>query len=73
MGTVIVGGGLLLIVVAIVFNMIRRHRQGKSILCDGVSCSACGASAFCQSDKRMTLEKGEQVVHFVRQRTDGSY
>ncbi len=69
MGTILVGGGLLLIVGAIVFSMVRKHRQGKSVLCDGVSCSACGAQSFCKSDKRMSLEKGEQVVNFVRRRT----
>lgn len=48
MGTFIVGGGLLIVIGLIVFSLIRRHRQGKSIFCDGVSCNACSAHAICQ-------------------------
>lgn len=66
MGTLIVGGALLLIVLAIVFNMVRRHRQGKSVLCDGASCGSCGAQAFCQSKQRKASENTEHVVKFVK-------
>ncbi len=72
MGNIIVGGGLLLIVVAIVLNGIRRFRQGKSVLCDGSSCSSCGVSAFCQPGRHVGTvpENTEQVVRFVK-RVDG--
>ncbi len=70
MGTFIVGGGLLLIVTAIILNAVRRYHQGKPVLCDGVSCSACGSHAFCQAGPRRSTEKTEQVVRFVK-RADG--
>lgn len=49
MGTIIVGSGLVIVIGLIILSMVRRYRQGKSILCDGVGCNACGANAICQS------------------------
>ena len=58
MGTIIVGGGLVIVVGLVILSMVRRYRQGKSILCDGVSCNACGANAICQSG---TVTAGQAV------------
>ncbi len=69
MGTVIVGGGLIIIVGMIVLNMVRKVRQGKSLFCDGASCSACGADAVCRS-RHVPADKAageEKTIHFVRQ------
>lgn len=41
MGTVIVGLALLLVVVAIIKNMLKDKRAGKSIQCGG-ECKNCG-------------------------------
>ncbi len=49
MGTIIVGGGLVIVVGLVILSMVRRYRQGKSILCDGVDCNACGSNATCQA------------------------
>ena len=68
MGTIIVGGGLAVVVGLVILSMIRRYRQGKSILCDGVSCNACGAEAICQSrhlPAGQTVDE-EKTVRFYR-------
>lgn len=50
MGTIIVGGALLVIVALIIFNIIRKVRQGKSAFCTSSSCDCgCGAGALCSS------------------------
>ncbi len=57
MGTIIVGGGLLIVVALIVFNMIRRAWQGKSAFCTSSSCDcSCSAGVFCQPYQK-TQEK----------------
>lgn len=51
MGTIIVGGALVIVVALIVFNMVRKVRQGKSVFCTS-SCNCgcgCGAGVSCQS------------------------
>ena len=68
MGTIIVGGGLIVVVGLIILNLIRRYRQGKSILCDGVSCNACGANAVCQSRHLSAGQSidGEKTIRFYK-------
>lgn len=41
-GTFVVSAILVVIVAAIIINMVRSHRAGKHVGCDG--CGACGAS-----------------------------
>ncbi len=41
MGTVVVGGVLLAIVALAVRSLVRDHRAGKSVTCDG-DCGSCG-------------------------------
>ena len=51
MGNIIVSGILFIVIALVILSLIRRHKQGKSIFCDGVSCSACGAHSICQSHR----------------------
>ncbi len=41
MGTFIVGAVIITIVVAIISNMVRDRKQGKSVICGG-DCKHCG-------------------------------
>ena len=69
MGTIIVGGGLAIVVAMIIFGMVRKYRQGKSILCDGVDCNACGANAACQANRmpsNRTVGEEKTVRFFKR-------
>lgn len=51
MGNIIVGGILIAIVAAIVISMVRKHRAGKRILCDG-----CEDSGTCNGHCSLTDE-----------------
>ncbi len=59
MGTLIVGGALVIIVALIIFNMIRKVRQGKSAFCTSSSCDCgCGAGLSCQSHQKPQEKTG---------------
>lgn len=49
MGNIIVGGILIAIVAAIIAHMVRTHRAGKSVLCDG-----CESSEGCNGSCHLT-------------------
>lgn len=50
MGTIIVGGALVIVVALIIFNMVRKVRQGKSAFCTSSSCDCgCGEGLSCPS------------------------
>ncbi len=55
MGTVIVGGLLALVVLAIIANLIRRARRGQSVFCTSETCD-CGC---CEGDKSPDPAKGQ--------------
>lgn len=48
MGTIIVGGALVIVVALIIFNMVRKIRQGKSAFCTSSNCN-CGCGEDAQS------------------------
>ena len=52
MGTVIVGGGLVIVVALIIFNIIRKVRQGKSAFCFSSCDCGCSAGMSCQSHQK---------------------
>lgn len=53
MGTIIVGGALAVVVALIIFNIIRKVRQGKSAFCSSSSCDCgCSAGMSCQSHQK---------------------
>lgn len=61
MGNIIVGGILIAIVAAIIASMVRRHRAGKSVLCDSCEDSAtcnghCGLTDEMLDDMRRALD-----------------
>lgn len=52
MGTIIIAGVLAIIVIAIIGNMIKRKKAGKSAGCDcGGGCGGCGSSG-CGTDHK---------------------
>ncbi len=58
MGTIIVGGGLAIVVALIIFNMVRKVRQGKSAFCSSSSCGCgCGAGMSCHSHQKPGKEE----------------
>lgn len=55
MGTIIVGGALVIVVALIIFNMVRKVRQGKSAFCTSSSCDCgcgCGEDLSCPSHQK---------------------
>ncbi len=52
MGTIIVGGALAVAVALIIFNMVRKARQGKSAFCSSSCDCGCGAGMSCQSHQK---------------------
>lgn len=62
MGNIIVGGILIAIVAAIIVSMVRKHRAGKSILCDSCEDSStcnghCGLTDEMLDDMRRALDE----------------
>ena len=57
MGTIIVGGGLAIVVALIIFNIIRKVRQGRSAFCSSSCCDCgCGTGMSCQSHQKPEKE-----------------
>ncbi len=46
-GTIIVCAVLLAIVTAIIVNMVKKKKQGKSVICDCGNCKNCNTCGFC--------------------------
>lgn len=62
MGNIIVGGILIAIVAAIIASMVRKHRAGKSVLCDSCEDSGtcnghCGLTDEMLDDMRRALDE----------------
>lgn len=62
MGNIIVGGILIAIVAAIIVSMVRKHRAGKSVLCDSCEDSStcngrCGLTDEMLDDMRRALDE----------------
>ncbi|MGI6535427.1 MAG: FeoB-associated Cys-rich membrane protein [Eggerthellaceae bacterium] len=62
MGNIIVGGILIAIVAAIIASMVRKHRTGKSVLCDSCEDSStcnghCGLTDEMLDDMRRALDE----------------
>ncbi len=46
-GTIIVCAALIAIVTAIIVNMVKKKKQGKSMVCSCGNCKACPMSGSC--------------------------
>ncbi len=50
-GTIIISAVLIAIVAAIIVSMVRKKRQGKSVVCSCGSCNGCAMSGSCHRMK----------------------
>ncbi|MBQ5398180.1 MAG: FeoB-associated Cys-rich membrane protein [Ruminococcus sp.] len=50
-GTIIICAVLILIVGAVIFSMVRKKMQGKSVSCNCGSCKSCAMSGKCHKPK----------------------
>lgn len=57
MGTVIVGGALAIAVALIIFNMVRKVRQGRSAFCTSSCDCGCSAGMSCHSHQKLGKEE----------------
>ena len=51
LGNIIICAILLGIVSAVIINMVRKKKQGKSVVCDCKSCKCCPMHGSCHNNK----------------------